>query len=69
MESPTTAAPSPGHTPYLLSSVPASHPGSSGFRGRNPALADLIRARLENERTILAQALAAFQAELTAHAA
>ncbi len=66
METPTVESHTTGDTLHLL---PSAQTGSSSFRGRNPAIADLIRARLENERTILAQALAAFQAELTAHAA
>ncbi len=61
MESQTTA-------PHAVDIQPG-HAGISSFRGRNRALADQIRARLENERTALSQALAAFRAELTAKAA
>ncbi len=63
MESPTTASHAASETSYLLPAAPPS------FRGRNPARADRIRARIEDDRSLLALALATFQAELTAIAA
>ncbi len=69
MESPTTASQARNDTPLLLSAPELGRLETSGFRGRNADLAARIRARLENERAVLAQALEAFQAELLTQAA
>ncbi len=66
MESLNTASSATSVKPHLM---PYDKSEGSSFRFRNPAIAGVIRERLENERAVLAQALAAFQAELTAHAA
>ncbi len=78
MENPTIASHAAGETSYLLPPTPPSFvvPPEGGkrekatcFRGRNPTRTDRIRARIEDDRSLLALALATFQAELTAKAA